>query len=91
MADTILVNLGGSLRRKRTGPEITKRRWKERKQYRGRKVEKRVNRYVVGRTFWWYQRKFRRLVVGWERKAAIFEAFVDMAFVMIWLDKILMG
>jgi len=52
--------LGESLGRKGLGPEIAKRMWKERKQDRGRKVEKRVNRYVVERTFWWYQRKFRR-------------------------------
>ena len=33
-------------------------------------------------------KKFRRLVVGWVPKAALFEALVDMDFVMIWLEAI---
>ena len=36
-------------------------------------------------------KKISTLGLGWERKAAIFEDSVDMGFIMIWLDKILMG
>ena len=46
---------------------------------------------MVERTFWWDQRKFRSLVVGWERNVVIFDTFVDMVFVISWLDKILIG
>ena len=80
-----------NLRQKGIRPEIPKRIWKNRKQPKGRKLQKKVERYVVERTFSWYQRKFRRLVVRWERKSNLFEAFVDLGFVMIWLDKILLG
>ena len=80
-----------TLRKKGIRPEIPKRTWSNRKQPKGRKLQKKVERYVVERTFSWYQRKFRRLVVRWERKPNIFEAFVDLGFVMIWLDKILLG
>ena len=79
------------LRKKGIRPEIPKRIWRNRKQQKGRKLQKKVERYVVERTFSWYQRKFRRLVVRWERKSNIFEAFVDLGFIMIWVDKILLG
>ena len=38
---------------------------------------------VVERTFAWFQKKFRRIVVRWERKAKNVEAFIDMEFGMI--------
>jgi transposase len=84
-------DLRQALRKKGIRPEIPKRIWNNRKQPKGRKLHKKVERYVVERTFSWYQRKFRRLVVRWERKSNLFEAFVDLGFIMIWLDKILLG
>ena len=71
--------LGESRPGKEIDPERAKRIWKKRKQDRERKVEKRVHRDVVEGRFWRDQRK----VVGWERKAAVLEAFVKMGFVMI--------
>ncbi len=79
------------LRRRNIRPELAKRVWKNRRQPPGPKLEKRVDRYVVERCFSWYQRKFRRLAVRWERKPELFEAFVRLGFAWIWLTKILMG
>ena len=69
--------------RKKIGRKFLKKFGKKRKQDRGRKVEKRVHRDVVEGRFWRDQRKFRPLVVGWERKADLFKVFIEMGFVMI--------
>ncbi|MBP6219464.1 MAG: transposase, partial [Oligoflexales bacterium] len=45
-------------------------------------------RYVVERAFSWLQRKFRRIVIRWERLPKCFEAFVTLAMTMIWAQKI---
>jgi transposase len=83
--------LRNSLRKRGIRPEIPKRVWKNRNKHKGRKLQKKVERYVVERTFSWYQRKFRRLAIRWERRPNIFRAFVDLGFVMIWVDKFLVG
>ena len=79
------------LRRRHIRPELPERVWKGRRQPPGPKLEKRVERYVVERCFSWYQRKFRRLAVRWERKPELFEAFVRLGFAWIWLNRLLMG
>jgi hypothetical protein len=38
----------------------------------------------------WFQRKYRRLVVRWERISACFNAFVSLATIHIWINKILL-
>ena len=83
-------SLRHQLRQKGIRPEIPKRQWSSKKK-RGRKMMSKVNRFVVERTFAWFQKKFRRIVVRWERKAKNFEAFIDMGFIMIWLEKSLLG
>ena len=80
-----------ALRRRGIRPEIPRRKWKGRKQPPGRKLVKRVARFVVERTFAWLQRKFRRLVVRWERLEVCFDAFVHVAIIMIWLQQLLVG
>lgn len=79
------------LRRRGIRPELPKRFWSKRKQAPGRKLTQKVKRYVVERCFAWYQRKFRRLGVRWERKADNFRAFVNLGFCMIWLSRLLVG
>lgn len=79
------------LRRRNIRPELPRRVWKDRRQPPGPKLERRIERYVVERTFSWYQRKFRRLAVRWERKPELFEAFVRLGFAWIWLNRLLMG
>ena len=83
--------LRAELRRRNIRPELPKRVWKTRKQPPGRKLQKCVDRFVVERTFSWYQRKFRRLVVRWERKPEVFEAFVSLGFAWIWLTRLIVG
>lgn len=80
-----------ALRKRGIRPELPKRVWKNRKQPPGRKLIKRVARFVVERCFSWFQRKFRRLVVRWERKPHIFNALVTLGAIMIWLERLLTG
>lgn len=79
--------LRGYFRNRGIKPEISKRHWKN-KPHRGRPPEKTVARYVVERAFSWLQRKFRRIVIRWERLPKCFEAFVTLAMTMIWVQKI---
>jgi hypothetical protein len=71
-------------------PQIPKRVWKTRKP-RGRPVKQDVSRFQAERTFAWFQRKYRQLVVGWERPAACFNAFLAMAMIYIWVHRLIVG
>jgi IS5 family transposase len=79
-------------RRRRRGirPQIPKRVWKSRKA-RGRPIKTDVPRYQAERTFAWFQRKYRRLVVRWERLAACFNAFLTLAMIHMWVHKVIVG
>lgn len=37
-----------------------------------------------------YQRKYRRLVVRWERQKSNFDAFLSLATIHIWINRILL-
>jgi IS5 family transposase len=78
------------LRRRGIRPQIPKRVWKRRKP-RGRPIKKDVPRYQAERTFAWFQRKYRRLVVRWERLAACFNAFLAIAMIHIWVHRLIVG
>lgn len=78
------------LRTRGIRPQIPKRVWKRRKP-RGRPIKQEVPRYHAERTFAWCQRKYRRLVVRWERLAACFNAFLAMAMIHIWVHRLIMG
>jgi hypothetical protein len=78
------------LRRRGIRPQIPKRVWKSH-QSRGRPIQKEVPRYQVERTFAWFQRKYRRLVVRWERLAACFNAFLAVAMIHMWVHKLIVG
>ena len=54
---------------------------------RGRPIKKDVPRYPAERTCAWFQRKYRRLVVRWERLAACFNAFLAIAMIHIWVHS----
>lgn len=75
------------LRRRGIRPQIPKRTWKTKKN-RGRPIKISVPRYQQERCFAWYQRKYRCLVVRWERKKVYFDAFIDLATIHIWINKI---
>jgi IS5 family transposase len=74
------------LRRRGIRPQIPKRVWTTRRP-RGRPIKRAVPRYQAERTFAWFQRKYRRLVVRWERLAVCFNAFLAMAVIHIWIQR----
>jgi IS5 family transposase len=78
------------LRTRGIRPQIPKRAWKSRKP-RGRPLKKDVPRYQAERTFAWFQRKYRRLAVRWERLAACFNAFLAIAMIHIWVHRLIVG
>jgi transposase len=78
------------LRTRGIRPQIAKRVWKGRKP-RGRPIKQDVPRFQAERTFAWFQRKYRRLVVRWERLAACFNAFLVIALIHMWVHKLIMG
>jgi len=45
-------------------------------------------RWVVERTFAWYQRKFRRICIKWERKSTSWNAFLSIALSCFWITKL---
>lgn len=46
------------------------------------------NRWKVERAIAWMQRKFRRLVVRWERKTKFWEGFLMFGLVKFWIDRL---
>src|SRR4029453_10841064 len=66
------------LRKRGIRAQIPKRVWKTKKN-RGRPITKVVPRFQAERTFAWFQKKYRHLVVRWERITACFEAFLTLA------------
>jgi hypothetical protein len=78
------------LRKRGIRAQIPKRVWKTKKN-RGRPIIKVVPRFQAERTFAWFQKKYRRLVVRWERITACFEAFLTLATIHIWVHRLLVG
>jgi Transposase DDE domain len=78
------------LRRRGIRPQSPTRVWKRRKP-RGRPIKKDVPRDQAERTFAWFQRKDRRLVVRWERLAACFNAFLAVAMIHMWVHTLIVG
>ena len=79
-----------ALRKRGIRPQLPKRIYKTKKN-RGRPIKISVPRFQQERCFAWYQRKYRRLVVRWERQKANFDAFLSLATIHIWINKILVG
>jgi hypothetical protein len=78
------------LRQRGIRAQIPKRVWKT-KNNRGRPITKVVPRFPAERTFAWLQNKYRRLVVRWERMAACFDAFLAMATIHMWIQRLIVG
>jgi transposase len=78
------------LRRRGIRPQSPKRVWKTKKPC-GRPIKRAVPRFQAERTFAWFQRKYRRLVVRWERLAACFNAFLAIAMIHIWVQILIVG
>src|SRR5882724_6997458 len=78
------------LRQRGIRAQIPKRVWKTKKN-RGRPINQVVPRFQAERTFAWFQKKYRRLVVRWERLAACFDAFLAMATIHMWIQRLIVG
>ena len=78
------------LRQRGIRAQLPKRVWQTQKN-RGRPIKKVVPRFQAERTLAWFQKKYRRLVVRWERIAACFEAFLAIATVHIWVRRLIVG
>jgi transposase len=78
------------LRQRGIRAQIPTRVWKTTKN-RGRPITKVVPRFQAERTFAWLQKKYRRLVVRWERSAACFDAFLAMATIHMWIQRLIVG
>jgi Transposase DDE domain len=70
--------------------QIPPRVWKTKK-HRGRPIKNVVPRFQAERTFAWFQKKYRRLVVRWQRMAACFDAFLAIATIHIWIHSLIVG
>ena len=81
--------LRATLRKRGIRPQLPKRTWKRRKNQ-GRQILISVPRFQQERCFAWFQRKYRRLVVRWERISACFDAFISLATIHIWINRILL-
>jgi hypothetical protein len=78
------------LRTRGIRPQMPTRVWDNRMP-RGRALNQDVPRDQAERTVAWLQRKYRRLVVRWERLAACFNAFLAMAMVHLWVHTLIVG
>jgi Transposase DDE domain len=78
------------LRARGVRPQMLKRVWQRRKP-RGRPTKQEVPRFQAERTYAWFQRKYRRLVVRWERLAPCFNACLAVPMIPIWVHRLIVG
>jgi len=78
------------LRKRGIRPQIPTRVWQHSKP-RGRPMKQDIPRCQAEWTFAWFQRKYRRLVVRWERLAGCFNAFVAIAMIHMWVHRLIVG
>ena len=83
------IEKSAALRQRGIRPPFPKRVWKTKKN-RGRPIKISVPRFQQERCFAWFQRKYRRLVVRWERISACFNAFLSLATIHMWINIILL-
>jgi len=55
------------------------------------KIKSMINRkrWQVERAISWLQRKFRRLVIRWERRMKYWKGFLTIGLIKFWIDKLL--
>jgi hypothetical protein len=78
------------LRKRGIRAQIPKRVWKATRS-RGRPITMEGPRFQAERTCSWFQKKDRRLAVRWGRLAACFNAFMTLAAIHIWIQKLRVG
>jgi hypothetical protein len=84
------TDLRQQLRTQGIRAQIPKRVWKTTKS-RGRPIQGNVPRFQAERTFAWFQKKYRRLVVRGERLAACYAAFLAIATIHLWTQRFIVG
>jgi hypothetical protein len=72
-------------------PALWPQRVWQTKKNRGRPRKKVGPRCHAERTFAWFQKKYRRLVVRWERFAACCDAFLAIATIHIGIHRLIVG
>jgi Transposase DDE domain len=77
------------LRKRGIRPQFPKRVYKSKKHL-GRPIKNDTPRFQQERCFSWFQRKYRRLVVRWERQPRIFDSFLALAMIHMWITKIIL-
>ena len=80
-------HLRDKLLQRRIFPWICRRRKQGKKTVKTISALKRM-RWKVERAISWLQRKFRRLVVRWERKVQYWKGFLTLSLVIFWIDKL---
>jgi hypothetical protein len=83
-------DLRQQLRTRGIRAQIPKRIWTTSRP-RGRPIKTAVPRFQAERTLAWFQKKYRRLVVRWERLAACFAAFLAVATIHMWIQRLIVG
>ena len=79
-----------ALRKRGIRPQLPKRVWKNKK-HRGRPIKISVPRFrTESVALRGLQRKYRRLVVRWERQKSNFDGFLSLATIHIWINPILL-
>jgi transposase len=78
-----------AFRRRGMRGQIAKRRWRGKNPL-GRPIQMAVPRFQQERCFAWLQRKYRRLVVRWERLKICFDALLHLAIIHIWINKLML-
>jgi hypothetical protein len=78
------------LRNRGLRARIPKRVWKTMKS-RGCPIKMDVPRFQAERTFARFQKKYRRVVVRWERLTACFTALLAIATIHIWIQRLVVG
>ena len=78
------------LRQRGLRAQLPKRVWKPKKK-RGRPIKNVVPRCQAERTCAWCQKQSRRLVGRWERIAACCDAFLAVATIHIWIQRLIVG
>jgi hypothetical protein len=84
------TDLRQQLRTRGIRAQIPKRVWNTTRS-RGRPIKIDVPRFQAERTLAWLQQKDRRLVVRWERLTACFAAFLALATIHVWIQRLIVG
>lgn len=84
-------NLRSKLKHRGIRARISKNQRARKTQKSGRPLLKPIDRWKCERTFAWLQRKFRRLVVRWERRNNYWQGFLAFCVCYLWIERILVG